>query len=137
VNRTELQWLAKERIREAKLLLDAQHWSGAYYLAGYAVECALKACIAKRMQAEEFPDKSFADKCWTHHLAQLLGLTGLKDDFDAAVQADTDLEDNWDTVKGWTEASRYARKKKADAQDLYDAITDRKHGVFSWLKLRW
>jgi hypothetical protein len=34
VNRTELQWLAKERIREAKVLLDAQHWSGAYYLAG-------------------------------------------------------------------------------------------------------
>jgi hypothetical protein len=89
------------------------------------------------MQAEEFPDKSFADKCWTHNLAQLLGLTGLKDDFDAAVQADTDLEDNWDTAKGWTEASRYARKRKADAQDLYDAITDRKHRVFSWLKQRW
>jgi HEPN domain-containing protein len=137
VNRAELQWLAKERIREAKLLLDAQHWSGAYYLAGYAVECALKACIAKRMQAEEFPDKSFADRCWTHNLPQLLTLTELKADFDAVVQADTDLQDNWDIVKGWSEASRYAHKKKADAQDLYDAITDRKHGVFSWLKLRW
>jgi hypothetical protein len=82
-------------------------------------------------------DKSFADKCWTHNLPQLLILTDLKADFDAAVQADTELRENWDIVKGWTEASRYARKKKADAQDLYDAITDRKHGVFSWLKLRW
>jgi HEPN domain-containing protein len=137
VNRAELQWLAKERIREAKVLLDAQHWSGAYYLAGYAVECALKACIAKRMQAEEFPDKTLAEKCWTHNLPQLLGLTGLKDDFAAAMQADTDLRDNWDIVKAWTEASRYARKKRAAAQDLYDAITDRKHGVFAWLKPYW
>jgi HEPN domain-containing protein len=136
VNRTELQWLAKERIREAKVLLDAQHWSGAYYLAGYAVECAMKACIAKRMHAEEFPDKSLADKCWTHNLAQLLVAAELKDDFDAAKQADTDLRENWDIVRAWTEASRYARKKRAAAQDLYDAITDRKHGVFSWLKLR-
>jgi hypothetical protein len=92
VNRAELQWLAKERIHEAKVLLDTQHWSGAYDLAGYAVECgALKACIAKRMQAEEFPDKSFADKCWTHILPQLLSLTELKTDFDAAVQVDTHL----------------------------------------------
>ena len=136
MKRTELRWLAKERIREAKVLLDAQHWSGAYYLAGYAVECALKACIAKRMQAEEFPDKSFTDKCWTHNLVQLLVVAELKDDFDAAMQADTDLEDNWNIVKEWTEASRYARKKKADAQDLYSAITDKKHGVFSWLKPR-
>jgi HEPN domain-containing protein len=137
VNRTELQWLANQRIREARSLLDAQRWSGAYYLAGYAVECALKACIAKRMQAEEFPDKSFADKCWTHNLAQLLVVAELKADFDAALQTDTDLRDNWDIVKAWTEASRYARKKRAAAQDLYDAITDRKHGVLSWLKPYW
>lgn len=52
------------------------------------------------------------------------------------MQADTDLRENWDIVRVWTEASRYARKKRAAAQDLYDAITDRKHGVFSWLKLR-
>ena len=137
MNRAELQWLAKERIREAKVLLDAQHWPGAYYLAGYALECILKACIAKRMQAEEFPDKSLADKCWTHNLAQLLVVAELKADFDAAMQADTNLRENWEIVKMWTEASRYARKKKADAQDLYDAITDRKHGVFSWLRQRY
>jgi hypothetical protein len=47
MNRAELQRLAKERISDAKVLLAARHWSAAYYLAGYAVECALKACIAK------------------------------------------------------------------------------------------
>jgi hypothetical protein len=51
VNRVEPQRLAKERISDAKVLLGARHWVGAYYLAGYAVECALKACIAKLMKS--------------------------------------------------------------------------------------
>jgi HEPN domain-containing protein len=101
MNRAELQRLARERIRNAKVLLAAGHWSAAYYLAGYAVECALKACMAKLMKAEEVPDRTFVEKCWTHNLAQLLGLTGLKDDFDAARQADPDLRNNWDVVKDY------------------------------------
>ena len=59
MNRTDFQKLAEERIAEAKILLDAGKWSGAYYLAGYAVECALKACIAKMTKSEDFPDKDF------------------------------------------------------------------------------
>jgi len=45
---------------------------GAYYLAGYAVECALKACIAKKTQRHEFPDKRRVDASHTHNLIQLL-----------------------------------------------------------------
>jgi HEPN domain-containing protein len=137
VNRAELQGLAKDRISDAKILLAARRWSAAYYLAGYAVECALKACIAKLMKSEEFPDKTFADKCWTHNLQQLLGLAGLKADLDIAMQADLYLADNWDTVKEWNESSRYARTTKADAEDLYEAITDKRRGVLSWLKQHW
>ena len=37
VSRTDFQQMADERLSEAKLLLDAGKWSGAYYLAGYAV----------------------------------------------------------------------------------------------------
>ena len=137
MNRADLQRLANERISDAKVLLAARRWAAAYYLSGYAVECALKACIAKLMRPEEFPDKTFTDRCWTHNLPQLLGLAGLKTDFDVAMQADPDLRDNWDIVKEWNESSRYARKTKADAKALYEAITDRKHGVLSWLKRRW
>jgi hypothetical protein len=53
------------------------------------------------------------------------------------MQANPDLRENWDFVKEWNESSRYARRTKADAKDLYEAITDNKHGVLSWLKLRW
>jgi HEPN domain-containing protein len=47
MTRKDLQKLAAIRLKEAKLLLAANAPDGAYYLAGYAVECALKACIAK------------------------------------------------------------------------------------------
>jgi HEPN domain-containing protein len=137
VNRADLQRLARERIADAKVLLAARRWSAAYYLAGYAVECALKACIAKRMKPEEFPDKTFADKCWTHNLPQLLSLAGLKADFDAAIRADAELRDNSDIAKEWNESSRYAQKAKAEATDLYEAVRDRKHGGLLWLKPRW
>jgi HEPN domain-containing protein len=137
VNRADLQWLAEDRIKDAKVLLTARRWSAAYYLAGYAVEAALKACIAKLMKSEEFPDKNFAEKCWTHNLQQLIALAGLKADLDTALRTDADLQDNWDCVKDWTESSRYARTPKAKAEQLFDAITDKRHGVLSWLKQRW
>ena len=69
MNRADLQRLARERIADAKVLLRARRWSAAYYLSGYAVECAIKACIARLTRAEEFPDKSFVDKCWTQPAA--------------------------------------------------------------------
>jgi len=137
VNRADLQRLANERISDAKVLLAARRWSAAYYLAGYAVECALKACIAKLMKSEEFPDKSFAEKCWTHNLHQLLSLAGIKADLDSDSQIDPDLGDNWDIVKDWNESSRYAAATKAKAEELYKAIIGKKHGVLSWIKVRW
>jgi hypothetical protein len=83
------------------------------------------------------PRQNVAERCWTHNLPQLLGAAGLKMDFDAAMQADPDLRDNWDIVQAWNESSRYARKTKAEAKNLYEAITDNKHGVLSWVKLRY
>jgi hypothetical protein len=45
---------------------------GAYYLAGYAVECALKACIAKETKRYEFPDKKRVDSSYSHNLDLLV-----------------------------------------------------------------
>ena len=47
MNRNDFQQLADVRINEAEALLVQGKYDGAYYLAGYAVECGLKACIAK------------------------------------------------------------------------------------------
>lgn len=38
VNRQELQQLSRVRARDAKALLDAGNYAGAYYMAGYSLE---------------------------------------------------------------------------------------------------
>jgi hypothetical protein len=45
VNRTEAKHFADAWVLDAKALLDAGRWHAAYYLVGYAVECALKVCV--------------------------------------------------------------------------------------------
>jgi hypothetical protein len=68
VNRTDLQKLARVRLGDAKVLLKAKRWPAAYYLAGYAVECGLKACVLVRLAGQPdmiFDDRRFSDKCWT------------------------------------------------------------------------
>lgn len=45
VDRKTFQNPAKVRLGDAKALVGRKRWSGAYYLCGYAVECALKACL--------------------------------------------------------------------------------------------
>jgi len=39
--------LANLHLRHAEALLGAQLFAGAYYISGYAVECGLKAVVAK------------------------------------------------------------------------------------------
>jgi hypothetical protein len=71
--KSDFQKIADMRVREARILLDAGEWDGAYYLAGYAVECALKACIIKRLNTSDvWPEKSFMDNCYKHDLKLLL-----------------------------------------------------------------
>jgi hypothetical protein len=62
VNRKDLQILAQTGLTESKALLRAGLPDGAYYLAGYSVECALKACIAKHTRRHDFPDKNTVNK---------------------------------------------------------------------------
>src|SRR5689334_10545399 len=80
VNRAQLRQLAEDRILDAERLLAAGRWGGAYYLAGYAVECGLKACIMVYVEAigAIFQDRKFSEKCWTHDLEDLLNLANLK-----------------------------------------------------------
>jgi len=134
VNRADLQKLADMRVEEAEVLLKAKKYAGAYYLAGYAVECGLKACIAKKVRRYDYPDKQLAQKCYTHKVEDLVVLAGLK----ASLDADPDLQENWTVVKDWNEEARYERRTtRADARGLFDAITDPDHGVLPWIKSHW
>src|SRR5262249_32127022 len=55
--RSDFQQLADVRIDEAAVLLAQGKFDGAYYLAGYAVECGLKACIARLTSQDDYPPK--------------------------------------------------------------------------------
>jgi len=138
MNRVEFQQLAEVRVREAEALLTAGLRDGAYYLAGYAVECALKACIAKLTKAEDFPPKpEIVRDCYTHDINKLVNLAGLEIARKADAPAGSQRDQNWKTVKDWTEQRRYERITQADAEALYKAITDPTDGVLPWIELRW
>lgn len=136
--RAEFQQLAVDRLEEAKSLLDAGKWDGAYYLAGYSVELALKAYIIKWLMARDaFPKKDFSKDCYTHSVEALVGLAEMRPARAAATAVDSTLSDNWALVKDWSEQARYCRFTEAEARALYDSIADATHGVLSWIKTQW
>ena len=132
--RADFQRLAEVRIGEAKALLDLGMWDGAYYLAGYAVELGLKACIIKRVKGwDRFLDKKFSDDCYTHQLGKLVQYAGLEADRTAVMNVDAVLESNWNTALKWSEQTRYDTFEDWEARDLYNAIADPSHGVLQWI----
>lgn len=137
VNRTDLQRLAEERIEEASLLLIATKYSGASYLTGYAIEFALKACIAKLTNQHDFYDRAIAKDCFTHKPYVLLKLAGLRPQLDADMAVDLDLAANWAIACAWTEASRYEFHTKDEAKTFFEAVTDPAHGVLPWIRTHW
>lgn len=137
MDRKDLQSLSRIRAREAKALLDAGFHDGAFYLAGYAVECALKACIAKRTRKNEFPDKDRVNKSYTHSLVELIRLAELRETHDARMKSDTAFRDNWLIVVSWSEDSRYLRNTAEKAQGLVNAVGNPKSGILPWLRHYW
>ena len=138
MERTDLHAISRQRKREAAALLRAQLYGGAYYLAGYAVECALKACIAKRTRRHEFPDRNVAISAWTHDLDRLVDLAGLDAELAKDMAANPALRVNWGTVSEWKETARSDLTITPDkAKELYFACTRRNIGILSWIRRRW
>jgi len=137
VDRKDLQALSRIRAKEAKALLDAGLHGGAFYLAGYAVECALKACIAKTTRKHEFPDKDRVNKSYTHSLVELIRLAELRETHDARMKSDPAFRDNWLIVVSWSEDSRYLRNTAEKAQGLVNAVGNPKSGILAWLRHYW
>lgn len=138
LSRSDLQRLARLRVREAEVLLSQGCFEGAYYLVGYAVECGLKACIAKQTRRYDFPDKKVNSVCFTHDLGRLVEVSGLKLALQAEERANPAFATNWATVKDWSEEKRYQPVVSATAaRDLVDAVTMRRNGVLAWLRKSW
>jgi HEPN domain-containing protein len=86
--RKDFQRLAELRANEAASLAKTGKQQGAFYLGGFAIECALKACIAKKTRRHDFPtDAKYAGKVYTHNLEELLKLAQLETELDREIRA--------------------------------------------------
>lgn len=137
MKKADIEALAVARLEEAECLLDAGHFSGAYYVAGYALELALKAVIAKSFRSDEIPDRRFVDKVHSHDITRLVDLAGLEVFRLAKVQEDATFAQNWEYVAGWSEISRYAFAEENKTLSLIEAIRNKDHGVFGWIRTHW
>ena len=138
MNKVELETLSETRIREAVLLFKSDEFGGAYYLAGYSIECALKACICRQVKEFDFPNKKLAQDSHTHKIQDLVGIAGLKQKLKAYEGENESFRLNWAVVKDWNESSRYeVNIEKTKASDLIEAIVDNESGILQWLKKFW
>ena len=139
MNRNDFQSLANLRAKEAGILLDNECFEGAYYLAGYAVECALKACIAKQTIEFDFPpDRNTVNRIYSHNLQVLLKEAALEREHRFEYLSNDSFAFNWDEATEWSEQARYQTSiSRERAEKLYAAVTDGRDGVLTWLTRFW
>ena len=138
MNRTDLQRLAKIRLQEARLLFDNRYYEGGYYLLGYAIECAFKACIATQTRRYDFPDRKFVLDIYTHDLNKLLSVSGLEPEHRKEIKRNPNFALNWTIVKDWSEQSRYfIGMSRSKVKDFRTAVVSRRSGILPWLQKWW
>lgn len=133
----DLRLLAEARLREAELLLAGGEASGAYYIAGYAVECGLKAVIARTFAAYQLPPKQLIVDSYTHDVSVLVRVAGLNDSLVQEMSIDADFASKWNVVKDWSEASRYEEWSATQATAMVHSVGDPTSGVLRWIRPFW
>jgi hypothetical protein len=132
-----LQQLADSRAAEAAALMQLGHYSGAYYLAGYALECGLKALIASGFEAGVIPDKRLVTQIYTHKLNELLKLAGIEGERMELAERRPAFKANWLIALDWSEESRYEIYDVDAAGDMISAILEVENGAFPWVRSKW
>ncbi|MBI3209103.1 MAG: HEPN domain-containing protein [Candidatus Solibacter usitatus] len=138
MDRATLERVSELRLCDAEALLAAGRWDAAYYLLGYVVECALKACVAKRFRLHEVPERKLLSVFYTHDLDELLRASEVKSEFDRNAKVNPGVAFNWNIVLDWSPDARYdVNKTESQARELYTAVTDCDSGVWTWLKTQY
>jgi HEPN domain-containing protein len=133
-----LQQLAELRLEDARVLLQNGRYAAAYYLCGYAVECGLKACIARQIRQYEYPPTAnHSQRLFTHKLTTLVELAELIDSLDNQRHSFPGFERNWLVATNWSEESRYKDWTEQQARELFDAVSDQVSGVLAWIRRHW
>ncbi|MGH9359971.1 MAG: HEPN domain-containing protein [Terriglobia bacterium] len=128
-HRAEWRKLSNTRIEDGEVLLRNGRYDAAYYLAGYAVECALKARIVRLLEGY-FPPKQ---NLYIHSLEELLKAAELAEVLGDRARNDRSFARQWNTVKQWSEHSRYDTQDQKAAEDMLKAV----RGVVECIKEYW
>lgn len=137
MRRHDLQLVAQAKIDDAEALLQLGRASNAYYLAGYAIEIGLKACIAKQIAADTIPELSFIRSIYDHDLQKLAKVAGLSALLKEAQDKNPTFAANWAIVCEWRPDMRYSDIDVATTQVMLGAVTDHANGVLPWIKAHW
>src|SRR6266496_2096156 len=106
IARSDLEAIARSRLREAKALFKDRHYDGAAYLCGYSIEIGLKARICRHLKWSGYPENQGESK-WsqalkTHDLDALLDLSGVRTRIVSTYIAD------WSVIqRNWSPEARY------------------------------
>ena len=105
IDRAELRRLAQARLADAQALRFAGGYDGAIYLAGYAVELALKARICDTLRWSWFLSRrgefNNYQSLRTHNLNVLLDFSSIQS------RVRSDYEAAWGAVESWNPDWRY------------------------------
>lgn len=148
MNLADLKLLTAERLKDAKALLQKKRYSFAYHAAGFAVECALKACVLSQMvhtgyifKTDGREKKPLRELFHSHDFQHLIQVAGLNDKLEAYLRESaanrTAFPLHWKTVLEWKVEERYTTKTKGEAETLFRAITAKPDGVLVWIKKYW
>lgn len=137
LRRTDLQANAQRKFDDAVILFRNGSPSNAYYLAGYAIELGLKACVAAQLAPQTIPDKAIIKRILDHNFNVLIGLSGLADELKRTQTADLDFAANWAVVSEWSPDARYEAIDAMSTQTLIDAIGNENSGVLKWIRTHW
>lgn len=135
--RTELSALADAKILDAQILLINARYSSAFYLAGYAVEFGLKACIAKQIRQETIPELQFIRDIHTHSFKKLVGLAGLNSQLQEEREASSEFATYWGIAGQWAPSARYNVTDAVLAQLMVQAVSEPKDGIMTWIRKYW
>lgn len=148
--RIEFHRLAVLRLEEASVLLARNYPDGAFYLAGYAVECALKAAICRTLDIDDFFDTysskthsakvkdDIVQKFKTHDFGTLLVLSGLYFKLESDLLGDDRLKYSWSTIRAqaWSEQHRYERTGQKTVAAVTNFINSVRY-LLQWIKHYW
>jgi HEPN domain-containing protein len=137
LGKEELKALSVAKLSDAQLLFAHERWSNAYYLAGYAVELAFKACLAGQFIADAIPDRKLVTDLHTHDLSKLVSLAGLQTALKQRQDQDVEFAQNWGLTAQWKPDSRYEIRDRSAADYLVHAVGDDAHGVLPWIRTFW